>query len=250
MRRRVIAITSGKGGVGKTQLAANLAVTLARAGRRVCLLDADLGLANVDVVLGLAPLASLRDVLRGERRLAEVVVEGPAGVRVIPSANGTAEPPTMTPDEQGRLLLELGALGGADEVLLIDTAAGVAADVLFFASVADDVLVVLTPEPTALTDAYALMKALAVRHGRREFLILVNMAVGAAEAEATFRRLARVAERFLGVRLAYQGYVPQDAAAPAAIRTQRPMVIAAPGAPASLAIDALARRLVQTEGRV
>jgi len=121
--------------------------------------------------------------------------------------------------------------------------------VLFFASVADDVLVVVTPEPTALTDAYALMKALAVRHGRCEFLVLVNMAAGATEAQATFRRLARVAEHFLGVRLAYQGYVPRDVAAPEAIRTQRPMVLVAPGAPASLAIDALARRLVQTEGR-
>ena len=243
-RLRIVAVASGKGGVGKTSLTANLAVALARAGQRVCVLDADLGLANLDVVLGLSPKVSLLHVLRGERRLADVIVEGPAGIRIIPAASGFEELTALAPSERLRLLEEVDALDGSLDVLLVDTAAGISSNVLYFTAAAAEALIVITPEPTALTDAYALVKVLAARHGRREFLVVVNMAAGPADAEAAFARLARVAERFLRVRLEYHGYVPYDDALPRAVRQQQPVVLAAPGTPASLALVELARRLI------
>jgi len=246
----VIAIASGKGGVGKTNLTANLAVALASRGLRVCVLDADLGLANLDVVLGLSPARSLRDVVRGERRLEDVLIDGPAGIRIIPAASGFEELTRLGPDDQLRLLAEIDGLEASVDVLLVDTAAGISANVLYFTAAAADTLVVITPEPTALTDAYALVKVLATRYGRREFLVAVNMAAGQADAEAAFRRLARVAERFLRVRLEYQGYVPYDDALPRAVREQHPVVLAAPGSPASQALTALAGRLaIRPPGR-
>jgi len=240
---RIIAVASGKGGVGKTNVTANLAVALARLGQRVCVLDADLGLANLDVLLGLSPKLSLLHVLRGERRLAEVIVEGPAGVRIIPAASGFQELTALAPAERLLLLDEVDALDASVDVLLIDTAAGISENVLYFTAAAADALIVITPEPTALTDAYALVKVLAARYGRRDFLVAVNMAAGTADAEAAFARLARVAERFLRIRLEYQGYVPYDDAVSRAVRQQLPVVLAAPGTPASLALTQLARRL-------
>ncbi len=241
---RAIAVTSGKGGVGKTNLTANLAVALARRGQRVCVLDADLGLANLDVVCGLSPARSLLHVLRGEARLADVIVEGPAGIRIIPAASGFAELTALDAAERLVLLEEVDGLDGSLDVLLVDTAAGISPNVLYFAAAATEVLIVVTPEPTALTDAYALVKLLATRHGRSEFLVTVNMAAGPGDAEAAFRRLARVAERFLRVRLEYLGYVPHDDAVPRAVRDQRPVVLGTPATPSSQALTRLARRLL------
>jgi flagellar biosynthesis protein FlhG len=240
---RTLAVASGKGGVGKTNVAANLAVAFARQGHRVCVLDADLGLANLDVLLGLAPRASLLHVLRGERRLAEVVVEGPAGIRIIPAASGVEEMTALDAAARLRLLDEVDSLDGAFDVLVIDAAAGVSGNVCYFAAAAADTLIVITPEPTSLTDAYALVKVLSTRYGRREFLVVVNMAAGAADAERAFGRLARVGERFLGVRLEYQGYIPWDDAVARSVRQQMPVVLSAPGTPASLALAELGRRL-------
>jgi flagellar biosynthesis protein FlhG len=239
---RALAVASAKGGVGKTVVTVNLALALSRAGRRVCVLDANLALADVGVVLGLAPAPGLRDVLRGERRLADVVVDGPGGVRVIPATAGAGTPAALGPAERVRLLDEVDALGGALDVLLLDTAAGLSPEALYFAAAAGEVLVVVTPEPPALADAAVLMQALAARHGRRDFLVAVNMAAGADDADAAFRRLARVVER-LGVRLEYQGFVPDDAAVRQAVRARTAVVLAAPDAPASAAFADLARCL-------
>jgi flagellar biosynthesis protein FlhG len=241
---RVIAVTSGKGGVGKTNLTANLAVALARRGQRVCVLDADLGLANVDVLLGLTAKQTVLHVLRGEARLGDVIIEGPAGIRIIPAASGFAELTALEPAARLALLEEVDALDGSLDVLLIDTGAGISENVLYFAAAASESLVVITPEPTSMTDAYALVKLLAQRHGRRDFLVLVNMASGSAEADAAFRRLARVAERFLRVRLEYAGWVPSDGAVPRAVCRQQAVVVDAPGSPASEAITRLAPRLL------
>src|SRR5207247_236841 len=183
------------------------------------------------------------DVVRGERRLEDVVVDGPAGIRIIPAARGVEELTRLGADEQLRLLAEIDGLEDSLDVLLVDTAAGISANVLYFTAAPAATLVGVTPEPAALTDAYALVKVLATRYGRREFLVAVNMAAGAADAEAAFRRLARVAERFLRVRLEYQGYVPYDDALPRAVRHQHPVVLAAPGSPASQALVALAGRI-------
>jgi flagellar biosynthesis protein FlhG len=240
---RVLAVASGKGGVGKTNLTANLAVALAQRGQRVCVLDADLGLANMDVLFGLSPEWSLLHVLRGEKRLAEVMVDGPGGIRIVPAASGFDELTALSPDDRLRLLDEVDSLDGTFDTLLIDSAAGISANVLYFAAAAADALIVITPEPTSLTDAYALVKVLATKYGRREFLVTVNMASGAADGEAAFARLARVTERFLRVRLEYQGYVPYDDAVSRAVRQQLPAILTTPASPASQALADLARRL-------
>ena len=240
---RVVAVASGKGGVGKTNVTANLAVTLARRGTRVWVLDADLGLANVDLVYGVRPAHTIEAVLRGERRLSEVVVDGPAGVRLVAAASGTAELTALSPAQQLCILDEVDALDGELDVLLIDVAAGISSNVLYFAAAASETLVVTTPEPTAVADAYALIKTLATRWERRTFPVLVTRAANAADAETTFSRLASVAQRFLSVRLDFAGWVPFDDAVPRAVRAHTPFVLASPGAPAAHAIAALADRL-------
>ena len=240
---RVVAVASGKGGVGKTNVSANLAIAFGRQGKRVWLLDADLGLANVDVLFGLSPRLSLFDVLRADHSLADVMLEGPAGVRIIPAASGVEELTALGAGDRLRLLGMMETLEPQPDVLLVDTAAGISPNVLFFAAAAADVLIVVTPEPTALTDAYALMKVLAARHRRQEFLVVVNMAAGSADAHSAFVRLARVAERFLHVRVEYQGWIPYDDAVASAVRAQLPVVLASPHAAASVAFAQLAQRL-------
>ena len=240
---RVLAVASGKGGVGKTNVTANLAVTLARRGTRVWVLDADLGLANLDMIYGMRPVHTLEDVLRGERRLADVVAAGPAGVRLVPAASGVAELTALTPAQQLRVLEEVDALDGELDVLLIDVAAGISSNVLYLAAAASETLVVTTPEPTAIADAYALVKVLATRWGHRTFPVLVNMASSAADAAAAFERLASVASRFLGVRLESLGWVPTDDAVPRAVRARTPVLLATPDAPAARAIADIAGRL-------
>jgi flagellar biosynthesis protein FlhG len=241
---RVVAVASGKGGVGKTNLTANLAVTLARRGLRTWVLDADLGLANLDVVCGVRPTHTLEHVLRGERRLADVVADGPAGVRLVPAASGIAELTALTPAEQLAVLDEVDALDGELDVLLIDVAPGVSSNVLYFAAAASEILVVTTPEPTAIADAYALVKVLYARWERHDFRVLVNMAADADDARAALDRLRTVATRFLPVRLQSAGWVPFDGAVGRAVRAQTPVVIAAPDAPASRAIATVADALV------
>jgi flagellar biosynthesis protein FlhG len=240
---RVLAVASGKGGVGKTNVTANLAVALAQRGTRVWVLDADLGLANLDMIYGMHPAHTLEGVLRGERRLADVVAEGPAGVRLVPAASGVAELTTLTAGQQLRVLEEVDALDGELDVLLIDVAAGISSNVLYFAAAATETLVVTTPEPTAIADAYALVKVLSTRWGHRTFPVLVNMATSEHDAAAAFDRLASVASRFLSVRLESIGWVPADEAVPRAVRAQRPVLLVSPDAPASRAIAAVAARL-------
>lgn len=241
---RVIAVSGGKGGVGKTTVVANLAVAMARRGRRVVVLDADLGLANIDVVLGLTPAYTLLHVLRGERRITEVLVPGPAGVQVIPAATGIEEITRLDAGDRLLLLQQIDELYGMFDVMLIDTAAGISANVLYFASAAHEVVVVVTSEPTALTDAYALMKVLALRHGLRRFLLVVNMASGDGEARRTHAQLARVAERFVGIAVDYLGYVPSDDAVQQSVREQCPVVERVPGASAAHALRLVADGLL------
>jgi flagellar biosynthesis protein FlhG len=241
---RAIAVASGKGGVGKTNVVVNLAVALRRRGQRVIVIDADLGLANLDTLLGLNPRATIRHVLHGERTIQDVLVEGPAGIQIVPAASGFEEMTQLTLGQRLLLLEQVDSLEGAFDVLLLDTGAGISPNVLFFAMAAQETMVVVTPEPTALTDAYALIKVLSSRYAEHSFGVLVNMARSEWEAKKTFTHLTRVAERFLHVSLRYAGHVPYDPEVPEAVRRQQAVCDLAPAAPASRAFAGLAERLL------
>jgi len=219
---RVICITSGKGGVGKTNITANLAYALARKGRAVLVLDADLNLANIDVLLGLTPKYNLQHVFSGEKTLSEILVQGPAGFSILPSSSGILELADLTESQKLYFLDEMETLGRGLDFLLIDTAAGINNNVVYFNLAAQERIVVLTPEPTSLTDAYALIKVLSGRHDVKRFRILVNQARGEKEALAVYRKLSVVTDRFLqSLSLDYLGYIPQDEKLGRAVRGQR-----------------------------
>lgn len=241
---RVIAVVSGKGGVGKTNVVANLATALGRRGQRVVVIDADLGLANIDTLLGLTPRGTIRQVLSGECGIHDVFVQGPEGVRIVPASRGFEDMTQLTDGQRLRLLEQVDTLAGALDVLLLDTGTGISPDVLFFAMAAQEIMIVVTPEPTALTNAYALIKVLSTRYAEHRFVVLVNMARSEWEAKKTFTHLARVAERFLHVGLRFAGYVPYDPQVPEAVRRQRTIVELARESPASRAFEALAGRVL------
>lgn len=238
---QVIAVSGGKGGVGKTSVAVNLASALGHAGREVLLLDGDLGLANVDVLLGLAPRYTLAHVLSGERSLSEVIVRAPCGLQVAPAASGVARLANLSPAEHAGLLQSFSALGQSLDTLVVDTAAGIADSVLRLAQAAQHVLIVVRDEPTSLTDAYALIKVLSREHGVRRFRVLANMTRDARQGASAFARLERVASRYLDVVLDYAGDVPDDPCMGRSVRLQRPVLEAFPDSPAARAFRTLAR---------
>jgi flagellar biosynthesis protein FlhG len=237
---RVIAVTGGKGGSGKTAVAVNLATAFARAGLSTMLLDGDLGLANVDVLLGLTPRCTLEHVLSGERRLDEVILETGAGVRVVPAASGVARMAALGAVEQAAIVRAFSTLPGSLDVLIVDTAPGIGESVLQFCQAAQQVLVVLRDEPTSLTDSYALIKVLSRSHGVRHFRVLANMTRRAGQGDSVFQRLQRVTDRYLEVVLEFAGEIPEDGALQKAIQAQRPVLEAFPLSPAAKAFNRLA----------
>lgn len=248
-RAAVLAITSGKGGVGKTSLTVNVAASLARCGHRVGVLDADLGLGNVDVMLGLTPGAHLGDVLGGEKTLAEIVVQGPDGVRVIPAGSGIRALTTLN-DPQWQRLTQVVAEASADlDFLLVDTAPGVSDNVIGLAGLTDRVMVVTSYEPTAIVDAYAMIKLLTTADPGREVGVVVNAARDADQGELIFRQLSAAATRFLGIKLRYYGFIIQDASVGESVLEQRPVVSRAPDAPASRCFRRLALRVANWSHR-
>ncbi|MBM3317809.1 MAG: MinD/ParA family protein [Candidatus Eisenbacteria bacterium] len=244
-----IAIAGGKGGIGKTNLAANLAIGMSDLGRRVLLLDGDLSLANVDLLLGLAPRHTLHDVVTGRRRMEEIVLAGPAGVRILPAASGIEEMADLDEVRRERLLRSLARVTGDRDVLIIDTAPGIQAQNLRLARAADEILVVTTPEPPAFADAYATLKVLSAHALARPPRLVVTMARDRGEARRVSERIGRVARRFLGLDLELCGVIPRDAAVARAVRRQQPFVRAYPDSPAAEAIRDLARRLLDPPER-
>ncbi len=242
---RVLSFTSGKGGVGKTNVVVNLGYALAKMGKRVMLLDADLGLANIDVVLGLAPRYNLQHVLSGERSLREILVDGPAGMRILPAASGVQELVDLSDAQRLLLLSEFDVLGEKLDVLLIDTGAGISRNVTYFNIAAQDIVVVTTPEPTAITDAYALIKVLSQKYRVPSFKVLVNTVDGEREGKQVFRKLSAACDRFLGVSLDYLGYILIDENVSQAVRQQRALQEIMPRSPASRCMRELAQRLLQ-----
>lgn len=240
---QVIAVTGGKGGVGKTNVSVNLALALADLGRRVVLLDADLGLANVDVLLGLTTKRTLADVIAGECDLRDVLIQGPGGIRIVPAASGTQSMVQLSSLQHSGLIQAFSDIGDDIDVLIIDTAAGIGDGVVSFVRAAQEVLLVVTDEPTSITDAYALIKLLNRDYGISRFRVLANMAHAPQEGRNLFSKLAKVTERFLDVALQYVGAVPYDETVRKAIQKQRAVYDAYPRAKSSLAFKAIAQKV-------
>ena len=237
---KVMAVASGKGGVGKTTVTANLAIMLAQRGKQVLLLDADLGLANVDVMLGLNPRLNLSHVIAGEAALDDVIIEGPAGIRIVPSASGRYNMLNLSAGEQAGLIRAFGEITRDVDILLVDSAAGISDSVVTFARASHEVIVVVCDEPASLTDAYALIKVLHRHHGVDRFHILANMTATAHEGRQLFDKLSRVTQRFLDVTLAFMGAVPHDDYLRKAVQRQQAVVEAYPRSRSALAFRKMA----------
>jgi flagellar biosynthesis protein FlhG len=240
---RVIAVTSGKGGVGKTHLAANLAVLAARGGRRVLLVDADLGLANADIVLGMCPTHHLGHLLDGSASADDVLAEGPHGLRVLGAASGVQQLTRLSDEQKRTLVAAFDPLDRRFDLVLVDCGAGIGDNVLFFAGAAQEALLVVSPEPTSLADAYATVKVLSQDAGVTHFSVVANQAAD-FQGRDVFRRLAQVTERFLAARLSYLGSVPRDESLQRALQVQQPVVDLYPRAPASRALSQLGEALL------
>ncbi|MAD00739.1 MULTISPECIES: flagellar synthesis regulator FleN [Pseudomonas] len=240
---QVIAVTGGKGGIGKTNVSVNLSLALADMGRRVVLLDADLGLANVDVLLGLKPKATLADVLEGKCDLRDVMVTGPGGIRIVPAASGAANMVSLSPQQHAGLIQAFSEIGDNIDVLVVDTAAGIGDSVVSFVRAAQEALIVVCDEPTSITDAYALIKLLNRDHGMTRFRVLANMVGTPQEGRMVFAKLTKVTDRFLDVALQYVGAVPFDEAVRKSVQKQRAVFEAFPRSKASLAIRAIAQKV-------
>ncbi|TQV84189.1 MinD/ParA family protein [Exilibacterium tricleocarpae] len=240
---QVVAITGGKGGVGKTNISVNLSVALAEQGRRVALLDADLGLANVDVLLGLRAERTLADVLSGQCSLRDVLVLGPGGIRVVPASSGVSQMATLSVQEHAALIHEFSALGEQIDMLVVDTAAGISDTVISFVRASQEVLVVVCDEPSSITDAYALIKVLNREHKMQRFRVAANMTRSAQEGQNLFHKLNKVCERYLDVTLQYAGYIPFDDNVRKAVQRQKPLLEFSPRCKAAQALRTLAQKV-------
>ena len=240
-----MAVTSGKGGVGKSNVTLNLGLALAIKGQRVILLDADLGLANINILLGMEPQNTLGDVMEGHKPLREILWPGPKGIRVIPGASGISRLAAALPQEIAIIIEGFRSLDGESDWLLIDTGAGIAPNVMSFVLAADEVLVVTSPEPTALADAYGLIKSIWESSENPTIRLLVNRAQSLDRAERMGRRLIDLASKMLQVEVEWAGLIQDDTRVPLAISKQTPFVLAYPGTIASRDVQALADRLLQ-----
>ncbi|MBN1490655.1 MAG: MinD/ParA family protein [Phycisphaerae bacterium] len=242
---RLVSIMSGKGGVGKTNIAVNLAIAMAARQRRVLLLDMDVGLANADVLLGVDVRWNWSHVIRGERQIRDVIVPTPGGVDLLAGGSAMTGLTDLSEFERHRLLRDVESLCNAYDLMVLDCGAGISRGVVSFGLAADIVVVVATPEPTSLTDAYAMIKILSRQEADRTLALVVNQAASRSEAEFVFDRVAGVAARFLGVPLVNLGYVLQDEAVGLAVRQRRPLLLGQPRSAAAACVLAVARRLAR-----
>lgn len=244
-KARVLTITSGKGGVGKTNIAANLAICLAVAGKKVLLLDADLGLANLDLLLPVSARTNLAQVITGKRRLEEIIQTGPAGLRLICGASGITQIADLNEFQRQRLLQDMTALENLCELIIIDTSAGISRNVMTFCQAADHTLVVTTPEPTSITDAYATIKSITQIGSQAKISLLVNMADSRPQAKEVFQRISQVSYRFLGNTVYDAGYILRDQHLVQAVCRRQPVVLAFPRSEAAHCFVALAQKLAR-----
>ncbi len=239
---QVIAVTSGKGGVGKTNVSVNIAVALANEGKQVMVMDADLGLANIDIMLGLHPQYNLSHVISGERTLEEIIVPGPAGVMVVPASSGTQSMAELTPLQHAGMVQAFSELSHDIDVLIVDTAAGINDSVVSFTRAAQEVVVVVCDEPSSITDAYAMIKLLNKEYGLQRFRVLSNMVHSMQEGRELFLKMVKVTDRFLDVTLDFMGAVPYDEYLRKALQKQKAVVDAYPRSKAAMAFKNLAKK--------
>ena len=253
---KIIAVSSGKGGVGKTNVSVNLAISMAKQGKEVVLLDADLGMANVDVLLGLNTEYDLSHVISGERTIEEIMVDGPSNIKVIPASTGISDMANLTPAEQVGLINAFSEISCAVDVMIVDTGAGISDAVINFCGASQDVIVVVHDEPASITDAYAFIKVMSKKHNVSRFHILANMTHDAREGRELFRKLSKATDRFLDVVLSFIGAVPFDGKLRKAIQHQRAVVEAFPNSPSSLAFKRITKQInnwtdnYQTDGQL
>lgn len=243
---RVVSVTSGKGGVGKTAVVTNVAIALAKAGQKVLVIDADLGLANIDVILGLAPDYNLNHFFKGERSLEEIMVEGPYGLKILPAGSGVQQYTRLDGQLKMRFIEAIDGLQEEFDLVLIDTEAGISDNVTYFNVAAQDILVVTTPEPTAITDAYALMKLLSSQYHQKNFLLCVNSVRNNNEGLDVFEKLTMVSGRYLDISIDYLGSVPFDRKMHEAVRAQQVIQELYPEHKVSKAFVGLADSLIET----
>ncbi len=242
---QVVAVTGGKGGVGKSNISINTAVAMAREGKRVVVLDGDLGLANLDVLLGVRARYNLSDVLEGQCDLRDVMVEGPGGVRIIPASSGTPHMANLGEQEHAGIIHAFSQLADDIDVLVVDTAAGISKTVISFVRASQEALIVVCDEPTSITDAYALIKVVNQDGNMNRFRVVANMVRGKSEGKRLFQKLSSVTDRFLDVTLQYAGEIPHDDHVRKAVQRQKSVVELFPSCKASLAYQELARQMLR-----
>ncbi len=243
-RARVITVTSGKGGVGKTNLTVNLALALANLGQKVLIIDADLGLANVEFVLGLTPKYNLLNLLDGGYHINDVVMDGPRGIKFMSGGSGIYQLANLSDAQIQKVINQVVLFDRWANVILIDTGAGLHRNVLNFVMAADEVIIITTPEPTAIADAYAMMKAYAAHHGRAPLRLVVNRVLEMDEGQTVVDKLGKVSQRFLGVGVTSLGFVYEDPNVLKAVKSQVPVIVAHPESIAARCIDHIAQRLL------
>jgi flagellar biosynthesis protein FlhG len=243
---RVIAVTSGKGGVGKTNLVGNMAVSLSQSGKRVVIIDADVGLANIDIIFNLRPEYNIRHVISSEKKLAQVMVESSHGIKILPGGSGFADLTQLNDGEKLNLLSEFDTLIDMADIILVDTGAGISSNVLYFNSACDEIIVIATTEPTSITDAYAMMKVMSQEYGTKHFQLIVNMVDTIGEAKKVYAALSGALDKFLnGVVLKYIGHIPFDRNLQRAVQKRGLVIDQAPGSESVKAFQTLASTLIK-----
>ena len=248
---RVISVSSGKGGVGKTNVVANLALAFTQLSKKVLVLDADLGLANMDVLLGLNPQYTLEHLFDGEKCLSDILIKGPGGMLILPASSGVPELADLDESQKILLLNEMDLLAEPVDILLIDTGSGISSNVLYFNVAAQESIVLVTSEPTSITDGYALIKVLSIKHQKKNFLILINQVPDARKAREVFKQISSAVDCFLAdISIDYLGFIPFDPSLPSAVKKRRLVLEMDPQAPSSRSFREIARNLAEKPSRI
>lgn len=242
-KRKIIAVTSGKGGVGKSSIVSNMAYILSSIGERTYIFDADLSLGNIDVMFGMVPKFNVKDLIEGRKHITDVVADGPFGIKIIPATSGVAEFSNLSMEERQILLSSFREIPEYD-FLIVDTSAGLSSNVVYFNAISQDVFVIITPDPASLTDSYAVVKALRSKTGQKTFNILANLVKDETEGIEIFKKIVTVADRFLDVYLNFFGYIPADNSITLATKKQKLWAEHFPESSATKALTKICDRLV------